>query len=142
MLARKAGLFLLALALAMPLACTSVSEARGADNFALVVEAPKDSKIGQATKVVLRVTPKGKYHFNTKYPTAVILQAPAGVELPKARLKAEDGQVSEREARFEIAFTPKDAGDKVFTGEVKFSVCTAENCDIKKEKISWTTTAR
>ncbi|HEY3351901.1 MAG TPA: hypothetical protein VGQ83_01510 [Polyangia bacterium] len=142
MLPPKAGLFLLGFAVVTAGACAS-SEARGSDdNYAVAIEAPKESKIGQAAKTVLRLTPKGKYHVNTKYPIAVTITPPAGVDVPKARLKAGDGQISEQEARFEVGFTPRDAGQKVFTAELKFSVCTDQNCDIKKEKITWTTTAR
>lgn len=143
MLPPKAGLFLLGLAVATAGACTARSEARGADdNYAVAIDAPKESKVGQAARTRLRLTGKGKYHVNAQYPISLTVTPPAGVDVPKARLKAADGQVSEKEARFEVGFTPRDAGAKVFTAELKFSVCTAQNCDIKKEKITWTTTAR
>jgi hypothetical protein len=142
MLPTKAGTFLLVLAVATTWACTSSRDAQAADNYDVAIQAPKDARVGQTVSAVVRLTPKGKYHVNTRYPIAVTLTAPAGVELPKAKLKAADGQVTEQEARFDVAFTPRDAGAKVFTGELKFSVCTDQNCDIKKEKITWTTNAR
>jgi hypothetical protein len=123
-------------------ACTCVSEAQAADNHTIAIEAPADARVGQAVRAVLRITPKGKYKMNLRYPTALTLAAPAGVDLPKTKLRGEDVTISEQEARIEVAFTPRDAGQKVFAGELKFSVCTAQACDIKKEKVSWTTTAK
>jgi len=142
MLSHKAAAWSVSLLAVCAWACTCVSEAQAADNYALVIDAPRDAKVGQASQAVLRVTPKGKYKMNTRYPTALVLTPPAGVDLPKTKLKGEDVKISEQEARIEVRFTATDAGPKVFAGELKFSVCTAQACDIKKEKVSWTTTAK
>ena len=120
--------------------CSS-SEAAAA-NYRLSVEAPKEAKVGQAARVVVRVTPKGPWKVNLRYPIRLKLQPPAGVELAKTELQAGDAQVSEKEAKFDVAYTLKEAGAKTVNGELKFSVCVAEKCDIKKETVSWTTSAR
>jgi hypothetical protein len=132
----------LACVLVLPCACARQSEAREAESFAVSIEAPREASVGQKARAVVRLLPRGQYHVNTRYPISVTVVPPAGVELAKARLSAADGQVSEKEARFEVAFTPREQGQKAFTGEFKFSVCTAQNCDIKKEKIAWTTAVR
>ena len=129
-----------ALGLLAALGCSS-SEA-AATNYHLAVEAPKETKVGQAARAVVRVAPKGPWKVNLKYPIRLKLQPPAGVALAKTELAAADAQVSEKEAKFEVAYTLKEAGPKTVSGELKFSVCVSDKCDIKKEAVSWTTSAR
>ena len=112
------------------------------NNYAVAVQAPKDAKVGQAAKAVVRVVPKGAWKVNLKYPIRLKLQPPAGVEVAKTDLAAGDAQVTEKEAKFEVGFTLKEAGTKTVSGELKFSVCVVDKCDIKKESVSWTTNAR
>jgi hypothetical protein len=129
-----------ACALAAVLGCSS-SEA-ASSNYNLAVETPKTSKVGQAATAVVRVVPKSPWKMNLKYPIRLRLQPPAGVDLAKAELAAGDAQVTEKEAKFQVAYTLKEAGSKTVTGELKFSVCVSDKCDIKKEAVSWTTSAR
>jgi hypothetical protein len=131
---------LASLALMLAVAC-SAREAAAA-NFSLKIDAPKATKVGQPTKVGVRVVPQSGWKVNLKYPIRLRLQPPAGVELAKAELVAADAQVSEQEAKFEVTFTARDSGAKTVTGELKFSVCVSDKCDIKKETVSWTTSAR
>ncbi len=120
--------------------CSS-SEAAGT-NYQLSIDAPKEAKVGQSARVVVRITPKGPWKVNLRYPIRLKLQPPAGVEVAKTELQAGDARVSEKEAKFEVGYTLKETGAKTVNGELKFSVCVAEKCDIKKEAISWTTSAR
>ena len=120
--------------------CSS-SEA-AATNYTLAVEHPKNTKVGEAARAVVRVVPKNPWKVNLKYPIRLKLQPPAGVEVAKAELVAGDAQVSEKEAKFEVGYTLKEAGSKTVNGELKFSVCVVDKCDIKKEAVSWTTSAR
>ncbi len=133
----------LTLALLGVLAAYGCSSSEAAStNYQLSIDAPKEAKVGQAAKVVVRVVPKGPWKVNLRYPIRLRLQPPAGVELAKTDLQAADAQVSEKEAKFDFACTLKEAGAKTVNGELKFSVCVADKCDIKKEAVSWTTSAR
>jgi hypothetical protein len=129
-----------ALALLAAFGC-SASEAAGT-NYNLAVENPKNTKVGQAARAVVRVVPKHPWKVNLRYPIRLKLQPPAGVEVAKTDLVAADAQVSEKEAKFQVGYTLKEAGAKTVSGELKFSVCVADKCDIKKEAVSWTTSAR
>lgn len=131
---------LAALGLVAALGC-SRSEAAGA-NYQLRIDAPKEGKVGQAGTAVVRVTPRGGWKVNLRYPIRLRLQPPAAVAIAKAELAAADAKVSEQEARFEVGYTVTQAGAHTVTGELKFSVCDKEKCDIKKEAVTWTTTAR
>jgi hypothetical protein len=119
----------------------STSEAANT-NYQLSIDAPKEAKVGQAARVVVKVTPKGPWKVNLRYPIRLKLQPPAGVQVAKTELVAADAQVSEKEAKFEVGYTLQEAGAKTVSGELKFSVCVADKCDIKKEAVSWTTSAR
>jgi hypothetical protein len=39
--------------------------------------------------------------------------------------------------KWAIDFTASTAGDKAFTGKVKFAVCTETSCDPKKEELAF-----
>jgi hypothetical protein len=116
--------------------------ARGeGQNHALAVEAPATARVGQAARTVVRLTPRGEWHVNIAYPFQLTVRPPQGVDLPQPRMTAADGRVSEKEARFEVPFTPTAAGPKAFEGVLKFSVCTDRNCDIQEARVTWHTTA-
>ena len=138
--ARRVLVHVVALSVLAALGC-SASEA-SPSNYQVAVETPKNTKVGQAATAVVRVVPKHPWKVNTRYPIRLRLQPPAGVDVAKVELVAADAQVSEKEAKFELGFTLKEAGAKTVNGELKFSVCVADKCDIKKEAVSWTTSAR
>ena len=140
MLVSRLRLSVAALPLLAALGCSS-SQAAGT-NYTLAVETPKNTKVGEAATAVVRVVPKHPWKVNLRYPIRLKLQPPAGVEVAKTDLVAADAQVSEKEAKFQVGYTLKEAGAKTVSGELKFSVCVADKCDIKKEAVSWTTSAR
>jgi len=110
------------------------SEGQG---YTVDVLAPPDVKAGAASTIKVTLRSTGGYHVNKEFPIALMVVAPDGVDLPKAKLTGPDGKVTDDRADFEVAFTPKAAGDKAFTATFRFAVCTAETCDPKVEKLSW-----
>jgi hypothetical protein len=51
------------------------------------------------------------------------------VMLPKAQLARPDAaEFGDTKAKFDIPFTPKSAGALAVNANVKFAVCTEENC--------------
>jgi hypothetical protein len=86
-------------------------------------------KAGELGRFVLELTPKGEYHVNKEYPIEIALTAPAEVMLPKAQLARPDAaEFGDTKAKFDIPFTPKSAGALAVNANVKFAVCTEENC--------------
>ena len=98
---------------------------------------PTDAKTGAASTIKVTLRPTGGYHVNKEFPIALTVVAPDGVDLPKTKLTGPDGKITDDRADFEVAFTPKAAGEKAFTATFRFAVCTAETCDPKVEKLSW-----
>jgi hypothetical protein len=99
----------------------------GDERYALQIETP-EAKAGQESKVTVRVVPKEPWHMNLDFPTSLAVQAGEGVALAKDKLKKADAELTEASCKFDVAFTPKAAGDARFTGEFKFAVCQDEAC--------------
>ena len=108
------------------------------DRYALAIEPPKDAKVGQAVQVKVKVTPKAPWHMNLDFPTSLAVEAPAGVELAKPKLaKADATKLDESSCEFDLAFTPKEAGEKAFKGTFKFAVCQDEACSPVTEDVTF-----
>jgi hypothetical protein len=86
-------------------------------------------KAGELARFVLHLEPRGVFHINQEYPVEISLSGDAETTFPKATLARTDAAAfDEHEARFDLPFTPKAAGDHKLLANVKFAVCTAENC--------------
>jgi hypothetical protein len=148
----------LAISLAGALACNRSSEARAeaappaaapakaapsaraeGQGFVVEVTPPATAAVGTVAKARVVLRPTGGYKVNQEFPTRLTVTAPAGVEVAKASQAAGDAaKLAEDECVFEVAFTPKEAGDKTFEAAFKFAVCTSETCDPKSERLAWT----
>jgi hypothetical protein len=106
-------------------------------NYNLSVKAPS-AKVSAKSVASIIVEPTSGYKMNLEYPTKVTINAPDGVTLEKAKLTAKDAKkLDKASAEFDIAYTATQPGKKTFTGEIKFAVCTENNCDPKVEKLSF-----
>lgn len=105
--------------------------------FTVTVSAPA-AKVGAAAAARVDIKPAAGYHMNKDYPTSLKLVAPAGVELPKAKLAKGDAgvKVEEKEVGFEVPYTAKEAGKKTIAGTLSFAVCTETNCAPQKAPVS------
>jgi hypothetical protein len=101
-------------------------------SYNLKIDAPPAKK-AQKGVAHIHITPGSGFHVNKDYPSAVKLVPPAGVTVDPAKKT-----IDEQALDFEVAYTPADSGQKTFTGELKFAVCSANSCDPKKEKLSFT----
>jgi hypothetical protein len=125
------------LALAAPLAGLP-ARALADSSFAVKVSAPPATHQQRAVAKI-HIAPGAGFHVNKDYPTVVSVVAPTGVTVEKARQTAKDAlRMEEAGADFEVAFTPAEPGKKLFTGELKFAVCSANSCDPKKERLAFT----
>jgi hypothetical protein len=117
----------------------TVTPDAGATNeqYALQI-VPGEATVGQPGSVSIRVIPSATWHMNLEYPTKLTVTPPAGVEVAKPKLGKDDAvKLDEQSCEFAIAFTPSEAGDKVFTGEFKFAVCQDTACVPKTEKLEF-----
>ncbi|KIG17404.1 hypothetical protein DB30_03323 [Enhygromyxa salina] len=117
---------------------TAAGDAAG-DNkqYALQID-PAEGKVGEEGQVSIRVIPSETWHMNLEYPTKLQVTAPAGVVVAKPKLGKDDAvKFDEENCEFAVKFTPSEAGDKTFTGELKFAVCQDTACVPKTETLEF-----
>lgn len=86
-------------------------------------------KAGDKATATVTVKAKGAYHVNLEYPHKLILTAPDGVTVEKAKLVASDAKVSKEELQFTVVAVPGATGDKVIEAQLKSAVCTDDTCE-------------
>ena len=95
------------------------------------------AKAGDKATATVTVKAKGAYHVNLEYPHKLILTAPEGVTVAKAKLVAGDAKVSKEELSFSVDATLVAAGKKTIEAELKSAVCTeSDACEPFSEKIT------
>jgi hypothetical protein len=104
---------------------SSIEEA----TFALRMAEAGPYKAGELGRFVLQIEPRGEFHINMEYPVEIAVTGTDGTTFPKANLlKPDAAEFGEKKARFEVPFTALAAGDHKVNCNVKFAVCTEENC--------------
>jgi hypothetical protein len=98
------------------------------------------AKVNAKAVAKIKVESKGEYHVNKEFPAKLILEAPAGVTLEKAKqTKSDVVKLDEKSLQFDVAFTAAEKGKKEIKGELKFAVCRGESeCLPQSKKISIT----
>jgi hypothetical protein len=97
--------------------------------FALRMAGAGPYKAGELGRFVLQIEPRGEFHINMEYPVEIAVTGSDGTTFPKANLmKPDAAEFGEKKARFEVPFTASAAGDHKVNCNVKFAVCTDENC--------------
>lgn len=105
--------------------------------FELRVSPPEEGKRGGPLVATVAVRPKGEYKINLEYPHKLTVVGPKAAAPNELTLTAKQAKLSKAELRFQPSFTVSSAGTHRFDGTVRFSVCTAKQCEIKAEKIHW-----
>jgi hypothetical protein len=104
---------------------SSIEEA----GFSLRLAEAGPYKAGELSRVVVHLEPRGIFHINQEYPVEISFSSDAATTFPKPNIaKSDAAQFDEKKARFDVPFTPNAAGDHKVLANVKFAVCTAENC--------------
>jgi len=107
------------------------------DSFRLAAEPAESYPSGELGQFAITLAPRGKWHLNQSFPTAVSLSAPTGVELPKDKLAKDDAaEFGKKSARFDVPFTPSEQGEHRLEAEVNFAVCTDETCVPKTKTLA------
>ena len=105
------------------------------------VRAPDKAPVGQESKAEVIVTPRNGYKINVEYPAKLLLKGiPAGTKVAE-RITKRQMSVSDKRLTVPVAFTPEGPGEKSFSGELRFSVCDKQSCQMPRETISWKTVA-
>lgn len=93
--------------------------------------------VGKLGSFAVSLKPRGVYHVNQEYPISISLHGEAGLSFPKADLaRADAATFGEKLARFEVPFTAAKAGSLKVEADVKFAVCTPENCVPDERKLA------
>jgi hypothetical protein len=127
---------------AAPVAPAAAGSKASGQGYQVEVTAPPAAAGKEA---VARVTLKavGGYHVNKEFPYNLKIAAPEGVTLVKAQQGPDDAaKLEELEAAWDVKFTAASAGDKAFTANFRFAVCTETTCDPKVEKLAWNVTVK
>ena len=104
---------------------SSIEEA----SFALKLAEAGPYKAGELGRVVVHIEPRGEFHINQEYPVEISFSGTPETSFPKATFtKPDAAEFGDKKARFEVPFTAKSAGDHKLSCNVKFAVCTDENC--------------
>jgi methionine-rich copper-binding protein CopC len=120
------------------LALTSTAFAGSVSHAKVDVKAPASAKKGEKATTKIHIEGTGGFHYNTEYPTKLTITAPSGVTVEKATQTAKDAVSLKKEgADLAVNFTATETGKKSFTGELKFAVCTDNNCEPSTQKISF-----
>lgn len=137
--------------LALVLGCSNTSESpsgsgevpgRTGDPYQLVVRAPEKAPVGQEATTEVVVTPGTGFKINLEYPAKLsISKVPQGAKVASTKMTKSQMTVEKTRLVVPIRFTPEAAGELAFEGELRFSVCTEETCQMPREAINWTTTA-
>ena len=92
---------------------------------------------GELTQLAVVVEGQGEWHLNQDFPFGVEVQAPAGVELPKASFgKSDAASFEEEAARVDVPLTPTAAGEHQVQAEVRFAICNPQSCIPKTETVA------
>ena len=142
------------LAAVMSIACLgyAVSASAETDGFSIQADAMNaaegdsfsievvNASLAAGSEGTIRVTIKAKTGFkvNDKYPHKIKFDdPPSGVSLPKKTLKKGDGRFEGTSSFvFDVPVKAESKGSHTVGGNVKFSVCNDEQCQIKKAQIT------
>ncbi len=99
---------------------------------------PADSySVGKKANFSITLKPQGEYYINQQYPTSVTTSVPKSIALEKPKLLKADAMLfSKQQAKFEVAFTPSEAGEHEVNALVGFAVCTKKTCTPLQKNLS------
>jgi DsbC/DsbD-like thiol-disulfide interchange protein len=84
---------------------------------------------GELGRFGIRIASKEGWHVNQEYPTRITLTPAEGITLPRAELEKSDAaEFGDDVARFDVPFTPGQAGEGRCAAYVDFAICTDETC--------------
>ena len=104
---------------------------------------PGDAANGKAATSVIEITPTAGYKMNQDFPSRLRIDASQAAQLSKTDFRGPDVQVSDAKVRFDVNFTPKQAGSIPMSGIADFSVCNESTCKLYRgERVVWDVAVR
>ena len=108
------------------------------ESYTVKLASPAKVTTGSKGSATLEIIPKKGWHLNDEFPYKLTVAAPAGAKVAKPEQGKKDTVAfSHSSMKWAIDFQASAAGDKAFTGKVKFAVCTETSCDPKKEELAF-----
>lgn len=108
------------------------------ESYTVKLAAPARVATGAKGSATLEIIPKKGWHLNEEFPYKLTVTPPAGTRVAKPEQGKKDTVAFGPQAmKWAIDFQASSAGDKAFTGKVKFAVCTETSCDPKKEELAF-----
>jgi hypothetical protein len=102
--------------------------------YSVWLEGGESYAAGKPATVQAVIVPKDGYKCNDEYPFKFKGSPSDGVTFPEE--VARDASVSPERTTLSIPFVPARAGEATVSGTLSFSVCTEENCIIKKAPLA------
>ncbi len=136
------GLLCLAAALTISSSATAADQPTPAtnvdeDSFTIKVTNARAS-VGEAATIKVTVEAANGYHANDAYPNKIKdITATAGAKVSKDTVP---GRVDGTSVSYSVEVTPTKAGKAKVSGEIRFSVCNADSCQMKKIALDATVT--
>lgn len=106
------------------------------DSYELKLEPSGTYKVGAAGTVQLVLDAKAPFKVNQEYPYSFSLNEAPGVKFASMKVAEDAVKLEQKRATMNIPFTPSEAGERTISGTFKFSVCTDEQCLIKKQELA------
>lgn len=110
--------------------------------YAIEVRAPEKAAVGVEATAEIVVTPRSGYKINLEYPAKLVLSGvPAGTKVAAETVTKAMMSIEQKRLSVPIRFTAEGPGAKTFSGELRFSVCNPQTCQMPRETVSFTTVA-
>jgi len=106
------------------------------DSYDLKLEPSGTYKVGTAGAVQIVLDAKGPFKVNQEYPYSFALNEAPGVKFANMKVTGDAVKLEKKRATMSVPFTPSEAGARTISGTFKFSVCTDEQCLIKKQELA------
>jgi len=120
-----------------PAAATGDAKAKvSEDSYDLKLEPSGTYKVGTAGAVQIVLDAKGPFKVNQEYPYSFALNEAPGVKFANMKVTGDAVKLEKKRATMSVPFTPSEAGARTISGTFKFSVCTDEQCLIKKQELA------
>jgi hypothetical protein len=123
-------------AVALVLTFGAAPRARADETFE-IKKADAKGTVGMKGKTSLTIAAKPGWHVNEEAPVTIKLAPDAGLAVDKPKLtRADLAQRTKELARFDVGFTPSEAGRKTINCEASFVMCQETTCKTIKEKVA------
>jgi hypothetical protein len=133
------------------LAAGKCAHAACGTNYFVDADSAASCDVGSACSARISLVAVGEYHINDDYPYKFVADSTAGVAFrgtdaagPNVFSKAANNwsRHDEKTGTMAVTFSPTERGSKQIGGVFKFSVCSAQNCQLEHIPVSVTVAVR